>query len=344
MSTNPEILRGLRHVVVYAWPGGAFPPAADSPADITLLRAANTAMKRKAEGVTDAFLFLLWVTGDGSKEAEAIKAYGFPEATVEALGASCDDIEGGPDPRELEEHTSARIAKWLAREHPGALAYFGDEYNAMDFWWTGVEYDENLFDWPFEPEELALQLPDTHYCTAHTWLAIVGHAMKVGAMQETNPHNLGQQRAAAIAATLCEWLHGFEGASGNSCNTFDPNSTARALGISEFFLGFEAARISDADLEDFCDTHEEDVDGLNGRALALITSELRGELRAGLSEYFGGDSALFWALHSAIWPHFDHPMIDAVDALLNVQAFNDMAELEAPWMFVSFGWCDSADL
>jgi hypothetical protein len=39
--------------------------------------------------------------------------------------------------------------------------------------------------------------------------------------QATFPTALASDHAAAWAATLCEWLHGFEAASGNSFNNFE---------------------------------------------------------------------------------------------------------------------------
>jgi hypothetical protein len=110
---------------------------------------------------------------------------------------------------------------------------------------------------------------------------------------------------------------------------------------SEFFLGFEFARISASDLESVCDQSGEDVDGLGMVALKAVIDEKRSELRGALSSFFGNDSGLFWALHSAIWPKSEMPMSNAVNDLMGVADYDGLADLDAPWRFVSEGCCEA---
>ena len=341
-ANNRALPHGLRHVLAYVNFDGAFPLAPNSPRDIALLRAANLAMRRKSQGVTDIFLFLIAGEGRSGAAGTAINNYGFPGAEIVYLDCKHEQEELLPDYDTFQEETDHFIEKWLNKQHSGAISFSKGCYDVAQFWWTGIEHDDNVFDWPFEASDFASELPGTHRKKAETWLTLLGHANGLHATQASVRIAQGQQRAAVLAATLCEWLHGFEAACGNGYNLFDGGSAIRTLGISDFFLGFEASRLSSNELEDFCDKHEEDVDGLGAAALALITTDFRYELRNALASFFGGDAPLFWALHSAIWPKFDQPMMNLFDALLGSQFIEDLAELEVPWMFVTDGWSETA--
>lgn len=341
-----NLSHGLRHLLVHVTLGSAFPPAANSASEIALLRAANRAMQRKTQGVEDAFLFV--VVGQHTWEAvsEAVSAYGFPKATVVCI--ETDDVERRLEMGEeiIPGEVGNAVEMWLNREHIGAVAAFPKDYADTEFWWSGVEHDDNVFDWPFDDGDFAKELPTSHKSKAATWLTILGHAVDLHATQTTGPDALGRDIAAAWAATLCEWLHGFEAASGNSYNDFG-YETNSVLYPSAFYLGFELARLSDNDLEATCEEAESDVGDLSSVALRAITQDKRDELRAALSDFFGGDSALYWALHSAIWPsysdEFPRPMQDALERELGSSDFDDLARLDAPWRYVSEGWCDEAD-
>uniref|UniRef100_UPI0026228F5A hypothetical protein n=1 Tax=Accumulibacter sp. TaxID=2053492 RepID=UPI0026228F5A len=331
-----------RHVLVHVILGGVFPPEPNSAKDVALLRAANRAMCRKQRGSSDAFLFVLAGNHDTEKIQQAIAAYGFPNfaGEVDAIDDIEDQLETNYDDIcSLAGHT---IFKWLNREHPGAIACFSLEYRNTEFWWEGVEHEEDVFDWPFSPDAYAASLPYVHRTRAATWMTVLGHAVDLHETQATFPDALASAHATAWAATLSEWLHGFEAASGNSYNNFE-SEFAPELMPSEFFLGFEFARISGEDLELVCERTGDDIDSLGSVALKAVTEERRSEFRGALSSFFGGDSGLFWALHSAIWPKFDKPMSDALNDLLGVADHDGLADLDAPWRFVSEGWCDEAD-
>jgi len=184
---------------------------------------------------------------------------------------------------------------------------------------------------------------EPEYAKAETWLTILGHALDLDA-EAIECEVFQQQRGTAFVATLCEWLHGFEAASGNSYNDFDPSSVISSIGPSDFFLGFEAARLSRINFDVFCEEYEcaDTFDQLSNTSLKLVTKELRSDLREALSSFFGGDSQLFWSLYSAIWPKLDLPMDKAFADLVSLR-FVEYSELVSPWYFVTEGWCDSAD-
>jgi hypothetical protein len=349
-----ELPYGLRHVLVHVTFGAQkFPPRPDSKEDIALLRAGNRALQRKAKGMEDVFVFVFSRASirDDEAIAKAITTYGFPNALCLIPGSLHLDVASGKESDDVSEQwileaelEDIRIAigRWLQEHHPGAIAFSGEEYQEANFWWSGVEHNDAVFDWPFSTEAYAESLPDTHRQRAATWLSLMGHAVDLHEIQATSPEALGRDQAAAWAATLCEWLHGFEAASGNGYNHFTSEYSWELM-PSEFFLGFELARIAGDDLDSLCDAHDADVDGLSMAAMQAITGGRRGELRTALTDFFGGDSALFWALHSAIWPAFDKSMSDALTDKLGHVSYDDMAELDTPWRYVSEGWCEDAD-
>lgn len=337
---------GLRHVLVHVTLGSAFPPATNSASDVALLRAANRAMKRKAQGVEDAFLFV--VVGQQAWEAVnvAVSAYGFPKSAVVCIeiDEEGNSLETGED--DLSVDVGNAIEMWLNREHIAALEAFPKCYADTEFWWSGVEHDQSVFDWPFGDGDFANALPTSHRSKAPTWLTILGHAVDLNTIQNSGRDALAQDTMAVWAATLCEWLHGFEAASGNGYNHFAYEAKSN-LYPSEFYLGFELARLSGNDLETACEEAESDVDDMLDVALKAVTREKRHELRAALSDFFGGDGALYWALHSAIRPSYSDaypgPMEEALERELGSSDYDDLARLDAPWRFVTEGWCDDAD-
>jgi hypothetical protein len=341
-----KLPRGLRYVLIHVTLGSEFPPAANSAADIALLRAAYCARQRKARGTEDAFLFV--VVGQQAREAVngAIAAYGFPNARIVCI--EVDDVEQRLEMGEEILHglVGQAVEDWMNLEHSGAVTVFPKEYTDTEFWWSGVEHDDHVFDWPFDYGEFAKALPTSHRSKAATWLTILGYAVDLHATQACGPNALGRDIAAAWAATLCEWLHGFDAASGNGYNHFASEYSAELM-PSDFYLGFELARLSGDDLESACESADADIDDLSGVALKAITQDKRDELRAALSDFFDGDSGLYWALHSAIWPSYsdDYPrsMRDAIDRELGSGDMEDMARLDAPWRYVTEGWCDEAD-
>jgi hypothetical protein len=343
--SNLTLPHGLRHVLVYVTLGTEFPPAANSTGDIALLRSANRAMQRKALGVDDAFLFVVVGRHTLEKVTESVAAYGFPNANVACIEE--DDVQQRLEMGEaMTGEVGDTVKMWINSEHIGAVAYFSQDYPDTEFWWSGVEHGDDVFHWPFGDGDFAKALPPSHHSKAATWLTILGHAVGLHGIQSNGPDALAGDISAAWAATLCEWLHGFEAASGNGGNNFESEFSA-ALMPSEFFLGFELARLSGDDMETTCDAADADVDDLPIIALKAITVDKRSELRDALSGFFGGDSALYWALHSAIWPSYaddyPKPMREALELEIGSADFDEMANHDAPWRYVTEGWCDDAD-
>ena len=344
--SNLTLPHGLRHVLVHVTLGTEFPLAANSAGDIALLRSANHAMQRKAQGVDDAFLFVVVGRHTLEKVTESVATYGFPNANVACIEA--DDVERRLEMGEeiIPGEVGNAVEMWINSEHIGAVAYFSQDYPDTEFWWSGVEHDDDVFHWPFGDGDFAKALPSSHHSKAATWLTILGHAVGLHGIQSGGPDALAGDISAAWAATLCEWLHGFEAASGNGGNNFESEFSA-ALMPSEFYLGFELARLWGEGLEFICDDAETDVDSLPTVALKAITADKRSELRDALSEFFGGDSALYWALYSAIWSSYaddySKPMREALELEIGSADFNDMANHDAPWRYVTEGWCDDAD-
>lgn len=337
---DKSLPQGLRHVLVHVTLGSVFPPASDSEDDIALLRAANRAMQRKAQGAEDAFLFVLVGHHNFTTVNEAVSAFGFPKATV-----ICIEYDGDVSNEDAVFDTfevARAVEKWLDLEHSGAVAAFGKDYAETEFWWSGVERCDYAFAWPFDDGDFADALPSAHRSKAATWLAILAIAVDLDAVADSTLNELGRQQAAVWAATLCEWLHGFEAASGNGFNSVE-SQYSQILMPSDFYLGFELARLSRSDMETACDENDADVDDLQTAALKAVTAEKRGELRAALSDFFGGDGGLYWALHSTIWPAFFKSIGDALEGELGGSDFEDLARLDAPWRFVSEGWSVEAD-
>ncbi len=361
--TDQTLPYHLGHVAVYVSINNDFPPRANSRKDVALLRAANRALVRKAAGAADTFLFILAGYYHQEKAAAAIAAYGFPSAcciyiiadspalpiatpSSELEDAICKALDEQAEEKAFEEakdKIGPTIKEWLAREHPSAIAYSNCEYDSTLFWWTGIEQCDDVFNWPFKTDEFAAELPESHSLRAGTWLAILGHATDLHAEANHSYDEMAGNLAAVRAATLCEWLCGFEAACGNGWNNFDPDSVSRSLGFDDFYLGFELSRLSGNTIEDVSDEHDGDISDLRSIALSAITADHRSDLRNALSTFFGGDSALFWSLHSSIWPSFDEPMTELATALLNTSDFDGLAELDVPWRFVTEGWCDESE-
>ena len=136
LDTNSFPL-GLRHVLVHVTFGSVFPPVPNSEGDVALLRAANRALQRKAQGAEDAFLFVLVGHYNFTEIKEAVLAFGFPKATVICL--ECDEDLSNEDEEFDTIEVAGAVEKWLSMEHSGAVAAFGKHYAETKFWWSGVE-------------------------------------------------------------------------------------------------------------------------------------------------------------------------------------------------------------
>jgi len=340
---NAEFLPGFRYVSIFVDNDNCLPPKKNSATDITLLRAANMALKRSADGYKDTFLFISPIFDKQNAIDALVKQYGFPYADVVCL----DYDEAGFNlalEGDVGDDIASKIDSWLSENHPETVAYLHGPYAFEQFWWTGIDHDSDhdRCPWHFDIDKLKAQLPDTHRNRPNLWLSILINALDLEP-DSLESDEISQDKAVALLATLCEWLHGFESASGNTFNDFEHGYFASEIGPSEFFLGFQAARLTTDEIEHLSEDYEYEIDVLRAAAFKLITEDLRDEISSGLSRFFGGDVGLFWALYSAIWPKFDMKMDDAAEELTNMK-YIDYGEIADGWEFVSSGWCDKADI
>lgn len=327
----------IRRINVFVLFSPTLPVQKDSKLDVALLRASHQALLRKQGGIADAFLFVICGNMSAEQAIDGIKRYGFPDSQV-ILISSHDEDGNEIEHDELLEDVGNEISLWVKADHPSAISDLsaGDNDN-LTLWWSGIEATEEQGCWPFEVEEFSALLPDSHKKRAATWLAILWEAMKL----EKPSDWLAENRLSVTAAALCKWLHGFDAAAGNSSYNFDGLSAVDTLNINGFYLGYIFAKTYHHEyLEGFCDG---DSRFLMGEALNRILDDKRTGLRDSLSKFFGSDAALFWALHSSIWPDFREPADDACNKLLNSEHFDDIAEQSEKWAFVTDGWSDSAD-
>jgi len=304
--------------------------------DESVIRAAHRALVRRQSGITDAFLFIL--CGDLSeKDARAaIARYGFPEVTVDCI--STTDIDGEElDDAEVKELIDGKISRWLNNSHPAAVAsVLCGEYDSLDMWWSGVEACNT--EWDFL-EGFRETLPDSHSKKAETWLEILAQSM-----EEDYPCWSYLTQFTLYAAALCEWLHGFEAASGNSYNNFDAGHVCETLNVDDFFLGFLLGQLEPAVSFDelLYNAETDNLSDIKAFALGQAVERERLTIRNALAEYFGSDTVLFWALYSSIWPTYKEPINDSCCRILGLEEI-EYSEVEPAWMFVTDGWTESAD-
>lgn len=326
------------------------PPERGSKRDVQLVRTANLACQRHQAGISDRFLFVVYGACDQSQVAAALGSYGFPALDLRFVEED-DDLYCNDQARVSwdlgkEDEIAEGLRRWVEVDHPGALPLAGllvsgrnglEAYREVAWRWIGLEADGSDFDWPFDTNAFAKLLPWTHTRRAATWLAVLeaGGGFKADDI-ECSPWEA--YCAKAQAAALCEWLHGFEAASGNSYNHFDPDEAAQALGMDGVLLGYGAAMSGGAPM----DSIQEAEDGSEARAGAVlaVTEKYRTEVLSALT-ILGSEGALFFTLYASIWPKYDSCTEEAVDALLSLREI-EYGEIDAAWQFVSEGWHESA--
>lgn len=333
----------MRHITAVVLFDPAFPPAKDTPLDLSLLHAAHQALLRKEKGLIDAFLFVIASDMAISQMLDMIERYGFPHAEVRCIEISqvTDEEQSRPlEIEELGELAGWAVEQWITKQHPGAIAAIGAKtYDGLNAWWRGIESADASFQWPFETARFASELPASQYGKAATWLCILEQACELDEPSDW----ISQNRASVLAATLCEWLHGFEAASGNSYNHFEPMSVYESLSIHPFSLGFLLGHTQLFDsLEELSCEYDDDLDAAISAALRHQTEDNRSGLRDALSAFFGGNTALYWAMHSVIWPEFERAIEDACNAHVSLDDV-DIGDVDEAWQFVSDGWSESAD-
>lgn len=148
--------------------------------------------------------------------------YNFPDVQVITVHTK-DEDQNEIDYDDLKNILGMDLSTWLEKHHPAAITDLsGGGYDSLNIWWSGVEATD--IEWCFA-EEYAETLPDTHKNKAGTWLSILKDALELDDPEDW----LDENHFALYAATLCEFLHGFEAASGNDFNLFDAETVSNAL-------------------------------------------------------------------------------------------------------------------
>lgn len=330
----------IRHILVSVLIQPVFPTIKESKLDNNLTRSAHQALLRKQNGVTDALIFVICSQVGEAEVKKAIMQYGFPDVHVIYIEVCDEDLTIHYD--DLEYLIEAELSAWLDKNHPAAITRLSNpEYDSLDIWWSGIETTDRQAQWNFS-DKYAATLPDTHRKKAGTWLDILSEVINLdeSCWSSKNQFSL-------YAATLCEWLHGFEAASGNSYNHFDARDVCEALEMDDFYLGFLLGQSTPTEtiyeVMENADTY--DISDIKSYALEQATNKERSDIRNLLSQYFSSDAVLLWALHTAIWPKYNRPAVDLLNEFINPVGWGpeEVAEVMNEWEFVTNGWTDSAD-
>ncbi len=326
----------IRRVLVFVLFDPGLPIQKNSKLDVSLRRAAHQALMRQQNGIIDCFLFVICGNSNEQDIAKFFVPYNFPDVQMITVHTK-DEDQNEIDYDDLKNILGMDLSTWLEKHHPAAITDLsGGGYDSLNIWWSGVEATDN--EWYFA-EEYAKTLPDTHKNKAGTWLSILKDALELDDPKDW----LDENHFALYAATLCEFLHGFEAASGNDFNLFDAETVSNALKIDNFYLGYISCQLEGADLRDVFYECDGDLSMLNTHALKRAAGEERSNIRAGLSSFFGSDVALFWALYTAIWPKLSEYSAEACNDLMQSSDWDTIAEISDAWELITYGWTDSAD-
>jgi hypothetical protein len=303
--------------------------------------------------VDDAFLFVVTGECDEAEIRSALDGYGFAGYRVLSTGVVLDEDAVQPDgsvlvPDGYDEEVGWEVERWVGKEHKGALPvclFPGPDseslsaYSAYEWRRIGIESTESTYDWPFDVGRLGALLPDTHYSRGEVWMEALEQAV---GLADIDPFDdFGAFQAGLWAATLCEWLHGFEGASENGWNNFDAGAACDVLGLSDLLLGYECRSTEDASSTDRLDECE-DLAEMRRWALLALTARERHGVVDGLRTFFGNDVALFWTLYAAIWPSYGKPLWEALEDVVGLRTV-EIGEIDEAFSFVRDGWSTRAD-
>ena len=301
--------------------------------ELDLLRTANAWLQRKQAGSNDGLLII--GAGFGSKDelGEFLHHFGL-------AAANCACVDGESD--DLSEAVGPLVERWLSKEHPAAVPSLnwrkqvqGLVYPEIEWWWTGVEAQPDELEALYGAAELA---PTNFNLAFSTWLVLLLREMEIWLFE-----NEAEDYETSIAALgLARWLTGFDAVSENNFYDFDYQQASESLAISKVRLGLEAGALGLSETLDGDDPDDVDDEKLMASCLHLCLGERNACLARTLSGAFGGDSALFWALHSSIWPAFSKSMETAASDLVNGIEL-DLAEVDRSWRFVSDGWGDFSE-
>jgi hypothetical protein len=306
--------------------------------DESLSKIANQNLLRENTGISDSFLFLVCGGNENANLNEKLLSYGFKK--FEIISIDIDEDDSNID--DCSDFISYEIDQWLYKNHKAVIidligkGYCPDDSNFYDdlYWFIGFESKEDTI-CNIDVAEYAEILPDTHRDKASTWLSILKEALI-----KKNPEVLKNRNHFALyAACLCEWLHGFEAASENSWNYFEPELVIDALEIDTFYLAQIFDKIEGVGLQNLFSDSDSEFD-LNN-VIEYITEDIRVEMINALLSIFNSDTILFCTLYTSIWPEFDKKWFDSCADIIGLETI-DYGDIEKAWTFVQDGWHDSA--
>lgn len=312
----------------------------DSELNVALLQKANAWLQRRNAKVSDDLL-LIGVGFDDEVDFQAtLKPYGLASAEIDVIPPDAFDQTDGAA---LGESVESIAASWISKHHGNAIpvvswgALVPDAaYPADGWWWVGLEAKDD------EQSSLAdilnELLPDAFKKQALAWVTLFAECDGFSAYGEEHETHEATLKTVALA----RWLIGFDAATENNFYDFSASDAIDTAGLDALRLGFEAGRNHEVELGNYFDGDDQTDEGLAAACLKACLDERNAGVRDALSTALGGNAALFWSLHTSIWPDLKKPMHEAMDDLLNLR-MGGIGDLERPWMFVTDGWIDFAE-
>lgn len=312
----------------------------DSSLNVALLQRANAWLQRRNASVLDDLLLIGVGFADDSVFQSMLKPYGLASAEIAVISpGEFDETDGVA----LGESVETIATSWITKHHGNAIPVVDwrelvpdASYSVDGWWWVGLEAKDN------EQSSLAdilnELLPDAFKKQALTWVTLFTECDGFSAYGEEHETH----EAAMKTVALARWLVGFDAATENNFYEFSASDAIRAADLDPLRLGFEAGRNHEAELSDYFDGSDQTDEGLAAACLLAWLDGRNTSVRKTLSAALGGNAALFWSLHSSIWPDLKMPQQEAMNDLLNLR-MGDEGDLERPWMFVTDGWIDFAE-
>lgn len=287
-----------------------------------LLTLANAWLQRRAAG----FLDDLVLVGVGFTDMDEIRAsvtpFGLGAATILRLLAT-DDGDFGED-------VGAELHQLLPERHPCAISVSRWPVPARSagypegLWWMGIECsDPDSGRWA---DSLSALLDEPFRSQAPTWEALLSSLMDLDLEGDS-----ARLQAGLSIASFARWLHGFNAAAENTFFDFDYRHAADACDLDDFLLGFEAAIHHGENLVHEADGH--DTEQLRRYAVRALLGSNRYLDTAAIRSCFGGSAALFFSLHTSIWPNRSQPACDVCSELCSPTG-DDIPDRLQAWSFV----------
>lgn len=303
-----------------------------SPVSSSLLLKANAWLSRRLAGHADELLICGRGFADVAQLAAELVPYGLS-------GANLMVTDEAPEEQD-DAAVGDKVRGWCREHHRAAIPVVSWKamipeapYPTTGWWWVGIESASS------EAAALADTLrelsPDSFAHQAQTWVDVV--LADRGATMDDRGADEYEEAMSVVA--LARWLTGFSAAAGDTFYCFSCSDAVEAAGIDLLRLGFEAGLSHHDQLQDAFHGLDSPEEGLPAAALQVCLEGRTDALRDMLDKRFAGAPALFWSLHSCIWPNFEKPAVEDMDDLVNPRRL-DMGDLEVAWLFVTDGWAE----